>query len=136
MTTKINAAGLTGSTKATVLAVGALILAMIGASLLAPARAPASAFPGRNGEIVFASARTTGPGINNPDGDLEIFTMNPGGTGIKQLTKNASTDASPTFSADGKKIVFHSQRTDSFEIFEMNADGTGQKNLTKTRQET
>ena len=41
-----------------------------------------AAFPGKNGLIVFASTRTTGPGVNNPTGDLEIFTMNPDGSGL------------------------------------------------------
>jgi CSLREA domain-containing protein len=111
--------------------VGALILAMIAASLLAPSRAHASAFPGANGKIVFASSRSTGTGVENPERDSEIFTMNPDGTGVKQLTKNNLNDLFPSYSADGKKIVFQSDRTGNFEVFVMNADGTGQTNLTK-----
>jgi CSLREA domain-containing protein len=117
------------TTKTRALALLLLILAAMAASLLAPHRAQASAFPGANGRIVFTSDQTTG--VNNPEGDLEIFSMNPDGTGLKQLTKNNATDAVPSYSADGKKIVFQSQRTGNFDIFSMNADGTGQKNLTK-----
>jgi len=132
MTIQTNTRNLIGSTTMKALAVSLLVLAMMTASLLAPTRAQASAFPGKNGKIVFTSDRTTGTGVNNPEGDLEIFTMNPDGTGLKQLTKNVgATDASPSYSPDGKKMVFQSQRTGNFEIFVMNADGTGQKNLTK-----
>ncbi len=53
-----------------------VVLATVG---LDPAHA---AYPGANGKIVFASDRTTGEGVNNPEGDYEIFTMNPDGTGI------------------------------------------------------
>jgi hypothetical protein len=53
-------------------------------------------------KIVFASNRTTGKGVNNPTGDREIFTMNPNGTGAKQLTFNAGNDIEPTLSPDGR----------------------------------
>ena len=82
-----------GSTTMKALAAGLLILTMMIASLLAPSQAQASAFPGANGKIAFASDRTTGTGVNNPEGDFEIFTMNPDGTGLKQLTKNNPADS-------------------------------------------
>jgi len=66
------------------------------------------------GKIVFHSL---------VDGDYEIYTMNINGTGLKQLTKNretvtnSATDANPSFSSDGEKIVFTSWRqTDDQEI--------------------
>jgi hypothetical protein len=46
-------------------------------------------------EIVLASNRTTGQGVNNPQGDIEIFKMNPDGTGVKQLTFNEAPPVSP-----------------------------------------
>ena len=131
MTIQTNTRNLTGSTTMKALAVSLLVLTMMIASLLAPSQAQASAFPGVNGKIVFTSDRTTGTGVNNPEGDFELFTMNPDGTSLKQLTKNNTTDTSPSYSADGKKIVFQSVRTGNFEVFVMNADGTGQKNLSK-----
>ena len=131
MTIQTNIRKLIGSIeKMKALAAGLLAAAMMAASLLAPTPAQASAFPGANGKIVFTSTRTTGTGVNNPEGEFEIFTMNPDGTGLKQLTKNKASDVAPSYSSDGKKIVFGSVRTGNFEIFTMNSDGTGQTNLT------
>ena len=91
MTIQTNIRKLIGSIeKMKALAAGLLAAAMMAASLLAPTPAQASAFPGANGKIVFTSNRTTGTGVNNPEGELEIFTMNPDGTGLKQLTKNTA----------------------------------------------
>ena len=131
MTTQTNSRNPIGSTTMKALAVGLLVLTMI-ASLLAPSQAQASAFPGKNGKIVFDSERTKGVGVDNPGGDDEIFTMNPNGSGLKQLTHNTVEDAVPSYSSNGKKIVFRRQVSGSnLEIFVMNADGTGQKNLSK-----
>jgi CSLREA domain-containing protein len=132
MTTKTNIREQGGNaTKTRALTLLLLVLAAMAAGLLTPGRAQASAFPGANGKIVFASDRTTGTGVNNPEGDLEIFSMNPDGTAIKQLTKNSAMDVFPSYSADGKRIVFSSFRAGNSDIFVMNADGTGQKNLSK-----
>jgi Tol biopolymer transport system component len=93
-------------------------------------------------KIVFASNRTTGTGVNNPTGDLEIFKMNPDGTGLKQLTFNKATDAMPTLSPDGRKIAYISLGVQTSnpegdqEVYVMNAlDGTGKKNLSNNNVE-
>src|SRR5918994_298619 len=87
-------------------------------------------------KIVFISNRTTGTGVNNPTGDIEIFKMNPDGTGLRQLTTNNANDFSPTLSPDGKKVAYTSNGSQTSnpegdgEIYLMNAlDGTGKKNL-------
>lgn len=106
-------------------AVAAGVLALVGTK---PAEA---AFPGVNGKIAFASSRTTGAGVINPESDSEIFTMNPDGTGIEQLTSNTANDYNPAFNHDGSKIVFTSQRDNqNEEIYVMDADGTDQTRLT------
>ena len=56
--------------------------------------------------------------------------MNADGTGQTRLTNNAGDDRSPTWSPDGQKIAFASDRDGNVEIYVMNADGTGQTNLT------
>ncbi|MGH3089049.1 MAG: TolB family protein, partial [Rubrobacteraceae bacterium] len=92
---------------ATALAVAASLLAM-------PTQA---AFPGKDGKIAFAM---------DDGNDDEIFTMNPDGTGLKQLTDNDASDDDPSFSPDGRRIVFESNRDDPNEddIFVMKADGS------------
>ena len=104
---------------------GGIVLATLVAA--GPAGA---AFPGANGEIFFASDRTTGPGVVNPEGDGEIFAMQPDGTGLRQLTKNGSSDTDPAVSADGRRVAYMSCETgcgDAPTLHTMNADGTGQK---------
>jgi Tol biopolymer transport system component len=64
------------------------------------------------------------------DGNAEIYTMNPNGSGVIRLTNNTDTDTHPVFSLDGKKIAFTSARDGNNEIYVMNADGTGQTRLT------
>src|SRR5829696_2606372 len=79
----------------------AVILAVTFLVLVAHIESAEAAFPGANGKIVFQSERTTGTGVDNPTGDSEIFTMNPDGTGVTQLTFNTAFDGTPTFSDDG-----------------------------------
>jgi Tol biopolymer transport system component len=110
-----------------------LVAAALAAGLLAlvgtkPAEA---AFPGGNGKIVFTSERTTGTGVDNPEGDEEIFTMNPNGTGVTQLTKNSARDSWAAWSADGTQIAFATDRDGNFEVYKMAADGSNQVNLSK-----
>jgi len=89
-------------------------LAVLIATMAAPAYAT---FPGRNGRIAFAE----GP---------NIFTMNPDGSDVKQLT--SYTDDNPAFwenwSADGKQLVFSRfPPPDGFgQLWLMNADGSNQ----------
>jgi Tol biopolymer transport system component len=111
----------------------ALLLAAVAAGLIVPvgAKPTKTAFPGTNGKIAFASTRTSGAGVNNPEGDSEIFTMNPDGTGLEQLTENAANDYDPAWSAQGDAIAFVSQRDNqNEEIYVMDADGTNQVRLT------
>ena len=110
---------------ATTMVLAGLLLALAGTSSEAGAT-----FPGENGKIAFASNRTTGEGVSNPEGDFEIFTMNPDGTGLQQLTENAALDFDPEWSSDGGKIAFESDRDRFSDIFVMNSDGTGQTNVT------
>ncbi len=106
-----------------------LLAASVAAGVLVTvieARPAEAAFPGTNGKIAFASARTTGTGVDNPEGDWEIFTMNPDGTGLSQLTFNTSVNREPAWSSDGTEIAFVS----NFEIYTMDADGSNQANRT------
>ena len=60
----------------------------------------------------------------------DIFTANPDGSDLKQLTKEPGYDAEAVISADGKKIVFTSIRNGDLDIYTMDADGSNVKQLT------
>jgi Tol biopolymer transport system component len=84
-------------------------------------------------KIAFSSRR---------DGDLEIFVMNPDGTRIEQVTRNASSggseadDEGPAWSPDGRLIAFTSTRDrkrdplGDREIYVINVDGSTERRLT------
>lgn len=87
-----------------------------------------AAYPGASGKIAFESTR---------DGNLEIYVMNPDGTGQTNVTNHPRSDTDPSWSPDGGRIAFASTRENldgTFEghtnIWVMNADGSGLRNLT------
>jgi Tol biopolymer transport system component len=62
---------------------------------------------------------------------LNISLIDPDGSNQNQLTFNAGDNYTPATSADGRFIVFSSNRTGSFNIWRMNAeDGSDLKQLT------
>ena len=64
--------------------------------------------------------------------------MNADGSGQRRLTDNPADDVNPSWSYDGKRIAFVSDRDDPdpndhvriWSIYVMNADGSGQTRLT------
>lgn len=70
------------------------------------------------------------------DGNVEIYTMHPDGSGLSRLTRNGAKDFAPVWSPDGRRILFLSDRArdpsgaPTYEIFVMNFDGSGVTRLT------
>ena len=64
---------------------------------------------------------------------FEVHVMNADGSGERRLTPEGARNRAPTWSPDGRKIAFVSNRNGNQEIYVMNADGSGQRNLTRTR---
>ena len=84
-----------------------------------------------NGRIAFSSFRT------DPQGLLgDIFSMNPDGTDLRQLTDNPLDDAQSDWSPDGRDIAYRIRKpetpTVNFEVARMSASGTDHRRLTFT----
>ncbi len=81
-------------------------------------------------KIIYITDTPRGSRKEQPEYAGEIWIMNADGAEKKNLTNNPAVDSSPSWSPDGKKIVFVSSRDGNREIYVMNADGTDQKNTT------
>jgi uncharacterized delta-60 repeat protein len=73
-------------------------------------------------KIAFTSDRT---------GNQEVYVIDPDGTDVTPLTANPASDREPSFSGDGTRIAFRTDR-DTFndDIYVMNADGSNPTRLT------
>ena len=82
-------------------------------------------YRGKNGRVVF---------VSNLGGTNQLYTMNPDGSDMVQITNLPPTPDvfTPDFSPDGKRIVFSSDFTGNFELYVVNSDGTGLAQLTNT----
>lgn len=64
------------------------------------------------------------------DQSLTLWTIDANGERAKQLTSAGFLDEKPTATADGKYIVFQSNRSGATEIWRMNSDGADLRQLT------
>lgn len=87
-----------------------------------PTASPSPTPAGYGSRIAFAA----GVG-RDPD---DIYTMNPDGTDVRQLTSNDVPDDQPHWSPDGSRIAWVSGIGDKAAIYVMNADGSGKTRLT------
>jgi Tol biopolymer transport system component len=60
----------------------------------------------------------------------DVYLAHPDGTGLRQLTNDAANDRFPSWSPDGKRLAFASNRTGEYQIWIINADGSGLAQLT------
>jgi TolB protein len=78
--------------------------------------------------LAFAWIRHYGPGA---PGGQDIYIMDVASRRFVQLTHDAGSNDSPSWSPDGRHIVFQSTRSGTTQIWTMLADGTQQHQLTK-----
>ncbi|MBD0338392.1 MAG: PD40 domain-containing protein [Thermoleophilia bacterium] len=82
--------------------------------------------------IVFSSSGRT---PENP----ELYSIRPNGTGLKRLThtkgdaETLGDDGFPSWSPDGRTLVFTSNRTGEGEVWTMRRDGSGERRLAGRR---
>ncbi|OGF67286.1 MAG: hypothetical protein A2Y62_03280 [Candidatus Fischerbacteria bacterium RBG_13_37_8] len=72
---------------------------------------PGSSWSKSGNRICFSSDR---------NGNDEIWTVMPDGTGFKRITFDDAPDWEPTFSPDGNWIVFQSNRDNNWDIYKIN----------------
>ena len=70
-----------------------------------------------DGKLIFSSLMA---------GNSDIWSINPDGSDLRQLTNNPSSEIAPLVSGDGKFIFFNSDRTGKIQCWRMNIDGTDQ----------
>jgi len=60
----------------------------------------------------------------------DVFLMRSDGTSLKNLTDSRARDRRPTFSPDGSRIAFYSNRSGRYEVWTIRPDGSEQVSLT------
>jgi Tol biopolymer transport system component len=94
------------------------------ATAVSEASAPAaSTSPSSGGGAISLSGRIV---FDNHD---DVWIINADGTDLTQLTDSAAHDFDPSWSPDGSRIAFRSERSGDPEIWIMNADGSDQHRL-------
>jgi Tol biopolymer transport system component len=65
-------------------------------------------------------------------GREDLFVVRTDGSGYRQLTDDAARDRGPSWSPDGSRIAFYSDRSGRYETWSIRPDGSGLEQLTKT----
>jgi Tol biopolymer transport system component len=103
------------------LAVAIALLLMVAGVASVPNPA-AAAYPGRDGRIAFVRAN-------------QIYTIQPDGKGLKQLTTGAK-NYRPHFSPNGQRIAYIRESGGTRELWVMRADGSNKQQVTHLGQVT
>ena len=96
-----------------------ILVAAVAAAALGAVHSAGATYPGANGRIAFSTDQ-------DPNGNVEIYTVNPNGSGETQLTHGEFGHASdPNWSPNGSKIVFQGDVGGPLQLYVMAASGTG-----------
>lgn len=55
--------------------------------------------------------------FSKDSGNIDVWRMNPDGSGKEQLTTNSGEDSRPIFSPDGKRVIFQTNRNGNWDIY-------------------
>ncbi len=94
--------------------------------LLAALPTPSAPLPPGAAPYVLVAAVPAGKGA-------KVVTVNASNGAAKDLTDGTANDADPTWSPDGRRIAFTSDRDGPRNVYVMNADGTKVEQLTKEK---
>ncbi len=82
------------------------------------------------GQIAFMRAAS----FDGPDIEADVYVIRADGSEERRLTDSPGLDGFPSWSPDGQRIAFASDRGGgSWELYTMSADGSGQRRLTNTQ---
>lgn len=83
-------------------------------------------------KIAFATTRDSASTPGNVNDFLELYVMDANGSNPQRLTNNSKGDGQPSWSPDGTKIAFTTQRDGEPLVYVMNANGSNQVNITQS----
>ncbi|MCI0460044.1 MAG: DPP IV N-terminal domain-containing protein [Gemmataceae bacterium] len=79
------------------------------------------------GRIAFSH----GTAFQGPEGEVNIETIAPDGSGHRKLTTDSGNNGFPSYAPDGKRLVFRSGRDGSKNLYVVDADGKNVRRLTE-----
>jgi TolB protein len=68
--------------------------------------------------------------MSDPGEATDIYAVRPDGSGLRRLTRDRAIEVSPSWSPDGERVAFVSDRSGSPQVFVMDADGSNARRLT------
>jgi dipeptidyl aminopeptidase/acylaminoacyl peptidase len=91
--------------------------------------------PGPNGRIAYERALEYDPEDDLPYWDSDIFTSLPDGSDEINVTQtDRGNEIDPSWSPDGSRLAFSSNRDGNYDIYTVAADGTDLRQVTFTEQ--
>ncbi|MCP4682947.1 MAG: Tol-Pal system beta propeller repeat protein TolB [Desulfobacterales bacterium] len=68
--------------------------------------------------------------VSMDDGYFNIWSIDPEGRALRRMTENQGNNEDPSWSPDGRYLVFSSDREGSYHLYIMNANGRSQRRVT------
>jgi len=73
--------------------------------------------------IAFSSASKAGCGVEDPACSYHLWVMKADGSGARQITTGDGHDIEPTWSLDGSRVAFASDRDGDFDVYVVTVEG-------------